>query len=214
MTGLSWCYAGLVRHLPAHVPVVGLQPPGLSGAGRQAASVRELASEYVRLMREYQPHGPYQILGWSFGGNVAHAMAAQLQNAGEEVSLLALLDSYPLNEVAARGAGREPDPASVVREHLTAEVLRGLSPEHLGRLEMVTGHHLRLGPRDVPGVFRGDVLLVTAEEPGRPAWLGSELWEPYVEGKLGVVRVDYAHVELMSPGAQERIAGILTPGLR
>ncbi|WP_405901909.1 amino acid adenylation domain-containing protein [Streptomyces sp. NBC_00656] len=214
VTGLSWCYAGLVRHLPAHVPVVGLQPPGLSGAGRQAASLRELASEYVRLVREYQPHGPYQILGWSFGGNVAHAMAAQLQNAGEEVSLLALLDSYPLNEVAARGAGREPDPASVLREHLTAEVLRGLSPEHLGRLEMVTGHHLRLGPRDVPGVFRGDVLLVTAEEPGRPAWLGSELWEPYVEGKLGVVRVDYAHVELMSPGAQERIAGILTPGLR
>lgn len=214
VTGLSWCYAGLVRHLPAHVPVLGLQPPGLSGAGHRPGSVRELASEYVRLVREFQPHGPYQILGWSFGGNVAHAMASQLQEAGEEVSLLALLDSYPLNEVASRGTGREPNPASVVREHLTAEVLRGLSPEHLSRLETVTGHHLRLGPRDVPGVFRGDVILVTAEETGRPAWLGSELWEPYVGGKLGVVSVPFTHFELMSPGAQERIAGILTPGLR
>jgi thioesterase domain-containing protein len=214
VTGLSWCYAGLVRHLPAHIPVLGLQAPGLSGTGHRAGSVRELASEYVRLMREFQPHGPYQILGWSFGGNVAHAMASQLQEAGEEVPLLALLDSYPLNEVAARGTGREPDPASMVREHLTAEVLRGLSPERLSRLETVTDHHLHLGPRDVPGVFRGDVLLVAAEETGRPAWLGPELWKPYVGGKLSVVSVPHTHFELMGPGAQERIGGILAPGLR
>ncbi|MFB8140886.1 non-ribosomal peptide synthetase [Streptomyces parvus] len=213
VTGLSWCYAGLVRHLPAHVPVLGLQAPGLSGAGHPADSVEELAAEYVRLMREYPSDGPHRILGWSFGGNVAHAMACLLQEAGEEVRLI-LLDSYPLNEVAARGTGRGTDPPDVVRQHLTAEALRGLSPGHLGRLEAVTGHHLRLGPRHTPGVFHGDVLLVAAEEPGRPPWLGPELWEPYVEGKLSAVSVPHTHFELMSPGAQERIGAILALGLR
>ncbi|MET7370759.1 amino acid adenylation domain-containing protein [Streptomyces sp. NPDC005566] len=214
VTGLSWCYAGLVRHLPARVPVLGLQSPGLTEGGPHPASVRELAEEYVRLIREAQPHGPYQILGWSFGGNVAHAVACLLQEAGEEVALLALLDSYPLDEVAARGAERQPDAAGVVGEHLTDEVLRGLSPEQIGRLVKVTGHHMRLGPRHTPEVFRGDALLVTAEETGRPDWLGAGLWEPYVKGKLDVVSVPYTHFELMSPGAQERIAGILAPGLR
>ncbi|MFC9268312.1 amino acid adenylation domain-containing protein [Streptomyces zhihengii] len=213
VTGLSWCYAGLARHLPAHVPVLGFQPPTLSGTGRPPGDLRELAADYVRSMRRVQPRGPYRILGWSFGGNAAHAMACALQHAGEEVSLLALLDSYPLADVAARAPGPEPDPAAVVRDHLTDEALRGLTPEHLRRLETATARHLRLGPRAVPGVFHGDVLLVTAEEPGRPAWLGPGLWEPYTDGKPRVESVPFTHLELMSPGAQERIAGILAPRL-
>ncbi|MFG2428682.1 amino acid adenylation domain-containing protein [Streptomyces sp. NPDC048590] len=214
VTGLGWCYAGLVRHFPAHVGVLGLQSPGLTGDGPRPAGVRELAEEYVRLMRESQPHGPYRILGWSFGGNVAHAMACLLQQAGEEVALLALLDSYPLGEVSARRAGDRPDAAALVREHLTDETLRGLSPVERRRLETVTGHHLGMGDRHVPEVFRGDALLVAAEEPGRPAWLGPGLWEPWVAGRLDVVSVPHTHYELMSPGAQERIAAVLAPGLR
>ncbi|CAG9933602.1 protein of unknown function [Candidatus Nitrotoga arctica] len=45
-------------------------------------------------MRQLQVHGPYRIAGFSSGGIVAFEMAQQLRAAGEEVSCLALLDSF------------------------------------------------------------------------------------------------------------------------
>ena len=52
-----------------------------------------MASDYLEQIRRIQPNGPYHLLGWSFGGYVAHSMAAQLEQQGEKVALLALLDS-------------------------------------------------------------------------------------------------------------------------
>jgi aspartate racemase len=46
-------------------------------------------------MRELQPHGPYFIGGRSLGGMIAFEMAHQLRAQGQEVGLLALLDTYP-----------------------------------------------------------------------------------------------------------------------
>ncbi|NLU84729.1 non-ribosomal peptide synthase/polyketide synthase, partial [Rhodococcus sp. HNM0569] len=91
--GLSWAYAPLARTLPRTTPVFGLQSPALSGA-QAPQSIREYAARYVREIRSVQPHGPYKLLGWSFGGVVAHEMAVQLQEAGERVEVLAVLDSY------------------------------------------------------------------------------------------------------------------------
>jgi thioesterase domain-containing protein len=42
-----------------------------------------------------QPSGPYRLGGWSLGGVIAFEMARQLAAAGEEVELLAMLDSSP-----------------------------------------------------------------------------------------------------------------------
>jgi aspartate racemase len=55
-----------------------------------------MASLYLEELRAVQPHGPYLIGGRSFGGIVAFEMACQLHSEGEEVSLLALLDTYPI----------------------------------------------------------------------------------------------------------------------
>ncbi|KAF8943821.1 hypothetical protein BGZ46_006390, partial [Entomortierella lignicola] len=52
-----------------------------------------MVSDYVKQIRHIQPHGPYHLLGWSFGGSVAHAMAVQLEGLGEEVALLGIMDS-------------------------------------------------------------------------------------------------------------------------
>jgi thioesterase domain-containing protein len=46
-------------------------------------------------MKAIQPEGPYNLLGWSFGGRVAYEIAQQLQASGESVSLLGILDEYP-----------------------------------------------------------------------------------------------------------------------
>ena len=61
--------------------------------GAPLCSVVDLAREYVAIMREKQPHGPYRLGGMSFGGIVALEAAQQLRAAGEEVELLLLLDA-------------------------------------------------------------------------------------------------------------------------
>ncbi len=63
-----------------------------------------MAEDYLSIIRKIQPAGPYNLLGWSFGGLVAHAIATHLQSMGEEVALLALLDSYPVQHESLQAA--------------------------------------------------------------------------------------------------------------
>lgn len=113
--GFAWQFAGLVRHLPPGVGVVGLQAPGLSGPHPDAPDVAGLAALYLRSIRAVQPTGPYRLVGYSFGGNVAHQVAADLVAAGERVELLVLLDPAPLG-----GAVVDEDDATAVRDEQTA----------------------------------------------------------------------------------------------
>ena len=100
--GFSWPYSKLIRHIPVEHPIYGLQARNLTQRARRPRSIDEMAEDYVRLIRKIQPSGPYNLLGWSFGGLVAHAVATQLQDKGEEVALLALLDSYPVQHDSAQ----------------------------------------------------------------------------------------------------------------
>jgi amino acid adenylation domain-containing protein len=67
----------------------------------QNVECAELADYYIQQLRQVQPEGPYQLAGWSAGGVIAHEMAAQLEKAGEEVTMLLMIDSSvqtgPLN---------------------------------------------------------------------------------------------------------------------
>ncbi|GJL65936.1 MAG: hypothetical protein NPIRA05_09070 [Nitrospirales bacterium] len=55
-------------------------------------TVRELAAQYVKEMREIQPFGPYYVAGYSFGGLVAYEMGRQLLEQKQHVAFLALID--------------------------------------------------------------------------------------------------------------------------
>jgi thioesterase domain-containing protein/acyl carrier protein len=89
-------YHDLARHLGPDQPFYALQSHGLDGKQAPLTSIDEMATLYLKEVRAVQPNGPYLIGGRSFGGVVAFEMAYQLQAAGEEVRLLALLDTYPL----------------------------------------------------------------------------------------------------------------------
>ncbi|TAL50364.1 MAG: non-ribosomal peptide synthetase, partial [Methylovulum sp.] len=82
-------YLKLASYLQTQHPVYGLQSAGLAGA-----AVEELAAFYLKAMRDVQPQGPYYLLGGSSGGLIAYEMARQLRQSGEELALLALLDTY------------------------------------------------------------------------------------------------------------------------
>src|SRR5262249_21609236 len=93
--GLSWSYSRLITHIRSDYPIYGLQARNLASEDAFPQSVEQMATDYLKIVREIQPFGPYNLLGWSFGGLVAHSMATQLQLESDQVSLLTLLDSYP-----------------------------------------------------------------------------------------------------------------------
>jgi amino acid adenylation domain-containing protein len=88
-------YYDLSKHLGPDQPFYGLQSQGLDNRSDLHTSIAEMAAHYIKEMRAIQPVGPYFIGGRSMGGMIAFEMANQLQAAGEEVGLLALLDTYP-----------------------------------------------------------------------------------------------------------------------
>jgi thioesterase domain-containing protein len=86
-----------LRHLATLVgadrPFYGLQARGLYGDEPPHETFEEMATAYIEEIRSVQPHGPYSIGGFSGGGLTAFEIAHQLRAAGEEISLLLLLDS-------------------------------------------------------------------------------------------------------------------------
>ncbi|WP_372023834.1 amino acid adenylation domain-containing protein [Tistrella mobilis] len=97
--GTVFCYGPLVDRLAPGRPVWGLQAAGVEPGETPHESLDEMAAAYLAAIRHIQPKGPYHLIGWSFGGHVAYQMAAALEAAGEEVALLALLDTFPPEHV-------------------------------------------------------------------------------------------------------------------
>jgi len=91
-TGHVLRYRALASFLNEDQPVYGLRAPDMASMAN-LPSVEELATIYLEDIRAYQPHGPYQLCGLSFGGVVAFDVANRLKALGEEVSLIALFDS-------------------------------------------------------------------------------------------------------------------------
>jgi thioesterase domain-containing protein/acyl carrier protein len=86
MAGDVLCYRELAAGVGEERPFYALQARGLDGGADPADSVAEMAADYVARVRGVQPHGPYLLAGWSFGGVVAFA-------DGEEVAFLGLFDT-------------------------------------------------------------------------------------------------------------------------
>ena len=91
--GNVFSYVELARQLGPDQVLYGLQAAGFDER-EPLAEIEEMAAVYINEMRGVQPAGPYLLGGWSFGGVVAYEIARQLHEQGEEVALLALIDSH------------------------------------------------------------------------------------------------------------------------
>jgi len=87
-------YRDLARHLGEDYPFYGLQSQGLDGQLPPLTTVEAMAKKYLREIREFQPRGPYCLGGYCLGGTIAYEMAQLLRQDGQEVSFVALLDTY------------------------------------------------------------------------------------------------------------------------
>ncbi len=201
-SGMSWSYAGLLHHLDPETPLYGLQAPSLNG-DVLPETIEQLAADYLGRIRAVQPTGPYRLLGWSFGGLVAHALAVQLEREGEAVALLAILDVPPT-------AGEAEGVAGDILDAELAEVIgeAGLPEETIARITATVGSCGGLRARFTPGRFGGDLLLYTAG----PSALADD-WRPYIGGRIATHEIATTHHRMMRPSALDRIGPVLAAAL-
>nr|WP_206612483.1 polyketide synthase Pks13 [Prescottella agglutinans] len=88
--GSTVAYEPLLKRLPAHTPMFGLE--------RVEGPIDERAAAYVPLLREIQGDGPYVLAGWSLGGVLAYAVARLLREQGADVRIVGLIDTVMAGE--------------------------------------------------------------------------------------------------------------------
>ncbi|MFI7498083.1 non-ribosomal peptide synthase/polyketide synthase [Streptomyces sp. NPDC049687] len=240
-TGLSWGYAALLRHLPADLPVYGLQARGLSDPGARPGSVDEMVADYVDRIRSVQPEGPYHLLGWSLGAVLAHAVATALEERGQQVELLALLDGFPggprrLTDDPSQDGGENEKAYAGVHEAQSAPA--GAAPGEVDRegravfgdpdgggqgagpllrhMAETMGHLAGLAEGHTPRRFGGDALLFLAAEDRAvrlsPA-AARAIWAPYVASGVEVHEVAADHDGMLRPASAAIVGQVVAQRL-
>ncbi|WP_447971455.1 amino acid adenylation domain-containing protein [Nitrospira sp. M1] len=86
-------YQPLAKSLGVEQPVYGITLNQMFSLSRQEVAVENIAREHVRLIQERQPEGPYNVIGWSNGGLIALAVAHVLEEQGQSIAFLGILDT-------------------------------------------------------------------------------------------------------------------------
>jgi amino acid adenylation domain-containing protein len=86
-------YYPLAERLHPDQPVYALQARGLDGRIVRGSSIEEMAAAYLQEIKSLQPQGPYFLGGFCFGGLLALEAAQQLAAQGEEVGLVAMIQT-------------------------------------------------------------------------------------------------------------------------
>ncbi|MGG7099188.1 alpha/beta fold hydrolase, partial [Rhodococcus sp. 24CO] len=234
--GLAWCFSGLVQYVDSDRPIYGIQSPALTDSSAQFDSLDDLAARYVHEIRSVQPHGPYHLLGYSVGGQIAHAMAAKLRHDGDEVATLAMMDSRLMTEIDAP----MPSVARLVAEFAevdfpdafeevptfdqVAEFLRRkggffatLTADHL---ETLYGQYCKLVDDAVAHnpsnldlselLYFSSVESREADRNGRPEGsIGASDWKAYIVGDIREYKIPTTHEQMTSPPGLAVIGPIL-----
>ncbi|MGO3325937.1 amino acid adenylation domain-containing protein [Gordonia sp. (in: high G+C Gram-positive bacteria)] len=211
--GFVAAYAALADRLPSGWGLVGVGDVADVPGVEEPASFGDLASDYADVVQSVQDHGPYDLLGWSYGGHLAFAVSRELRRRGEDVVSLTIVDAYAVDPAEAEQidvaeserrvrviAGATPDTpaAEVVRAALAESPIVGLTDTDL---EASFRSHARCermlvepttGSVDVPAVL---VYSRVEAESSTPI---ESTWTAHLTAGVEVVGVDAAHDELVT----------------
>jgi amino acid adenylation domain-containing protein len=208
-------YFDLARALSPRQPVLGLNALGVDGQAAPRSSVRDIAADCIVAMREAQPRGPYRLAGFSSGGTVAFEMAQQLRAAGDEVAVLALIDTYaPGVYLRPAGGGLIARLAGAVRPYLKRERLEHAVLNLFGRTprqgfpDAASAHWwAHWGYR--PQTYAGRVDLYIAEESRIEASKSCLGWSARVSGGFEMHPVPGTHGLMVKPPVVDELARLL-----
>ncbi|MER7101615.1 non-ribosomal peptide synthetase [Streptomyces humidus] len=237
---ICWSYSDLLLRLSPDFPVYGLQSRALSHPDELPETLIEVADHCIEEMRQVQKTGPYYLLGQSFGGVVAHAMAARLEAAGEQVGLIVALDSEPARPLTEEEQQQVVeatakvytgilevlgiDPESLPSGKLTFAqfselarttntVLGNVAEDEFQLLMEILHRNITIATRHRPERVDADMLIFGATEE-RERVLDPEVWRDFVAGEITYHPVPTGHSTIMTPEALGVIGPVLEEHLR
>lgn len=223
--GLCWPYAALLPFLPDAQPVYGLQAPGWQDGDMLPSTMNALIDACSDSLTHVAPSGPIRLLGWSFGGILAHLLATRLQRRGRDVDRLIILDAYPpaanhrgypsrsdalwrdmaINldlDIAPDLAGKRLDGTVMLGLARTqSHVLGSFTLDQVHRLADVMANNSRLMEQARFETFAGPITFVSAgrRAPGfDPDRMNPDSWRAFSMGGLVSSTVDSTHNQMLS----------------
>jgi thioesterase domain-containing protein/acyl carrier protein len=142
--------------------------------GQLSTSVETLAERCVTQLKMVQPHGPYFLAGFCFGGTLAFEAASRLWEHGDNVAFLGLMDSF---------YSLEQDTAPMVMESAadhgvasTAEVKKASASRIAFMRELLAKYKSEPGP--------GNAVLFRAMEGRSASDRTANGWEKVITGRI------------------------------
>jgi fengycin family lipopeptide synthetase D len=166
--------------------------------------------EYVELIQEAEPNGPYVLFGYSAGGKLAFRVAQELEKAGQRVSDLVMVDSARyLQKVHFSEEGIQEIAAEFL-EHVTSQVLREKALIRMREYRRFIGESVE------SGAIQGDIHLIVA--PNSKDFVHSPTgaviatlpgWKEMTRGCFRAYAGDGDHREMLTPPYLERNVELL-----
>lgn len=92
--GMVLSYQPLAKALGEKIPFYGVQAYGFEKEQSPFTDWDDLIDYYYQAIKKTQS-GPYKLIGHSFGGLIALAIAVKMQESGDSVAYLGLIDTHP-----------------------------------------------------------------------------------------------------------------------
>jgi amino acid adenylation domain-containing protein len=207
----------LARHMVPDQPFYCFQAQGMDGKLPCLDRVEEMAALYLEHLRGAQPHGPYFLGGYSFGGLVALEMARRLAEKQEEVRALILVDTYL--PVAKKGQSLMGKFFRLSTEQKLAYLKKRSTRYVRGIKRRIDAISLPQSIKDVreacavaeeqylPQVYGGRVVLFRASEKAlRGLDDPQEGWRNYAAGGIEVHEIDGDHGNILNEPQVKQLA--------
>ena len=217
MGGSVLRFRDLSRNIPKDQPFYGIQARGLDGTEPVLKRVEDMIKVYLRDLRAFQPHGPYFLGGYSFGGYVALEMAKQLLADGEDIGVLILVDTYVHGQQSLWQRF-----SSLPLEQKVGYVSKKLSRYKKGIRRRIEFLFLPPAVKEVrrscvaaeenyePSLYPGKITLFRARERGlRGLEDSGGGWEQFAGGGLEVHEFDGDHGNILNEPAVKILAAKL-----
>ncbi|MFW0796222.1 amino acid adenylation domain-containing protein [Gordonia sp. CPCC 205515] len=220
--GLLIPYAALRPHLPDGWGLIGLRDPAQVDGADPYTDIEGLVAQHADLLAACGRLGDaVDLLGWSYGGHLACALARELLDRGHRVASLTVVDAYPYvphpngpmtydaavaaTETglrAATGAGPDADHAELVRQMLGDATIGGDDAELSDMFDAYARCEQMLSPGtdvtldDVPVTLIGSTTA-------RPDHLPriAEAWRPHLGDIQVVEHHAIGHAQLLDPAS-------------
>ncbi|AEF55195.1 non-ribosomal peptide synthetase [Marinomonas posidonica] len=208
-SGFAWQYTGFARYLSEYCPLIGLQSPRPDGPVAAQQDMDGVIDQHLNVLKERQPRGPYRLIGYSLGGVIAHGLAVRLQEMGDEVSFLGLLDTYPPDEQDWSGSTETEAQGEVEREkaqfmETSEETLdEQMEVERDAMFADIVKNYadsVTLLSKTKSPRYQGKAVLFVADKTVPDGMDIQATWTPYLDS-LEEHHFDFAHEDILSPEA-------------